>query len=69
MPEHIHTFGVPRTDIENGFNIPKLAEHLEEYAALAEDTRKKMTPVMRAIMALTDSAALRAAEVQGKPNK
>ncbi len=39
----------------------KLPDHLEQYQKISADLRHKMTPVMKAILELTDKTALRSA--------
>lgn len=64
-----HTFNAPHKSTDStAFEAPtgKLAEHLQNLAEVAQDARGRMDHNMQALMALTDKAALRAAEVQQK---
>lgn len=56
-------FSVPHEDSDaNDFKpTTKLPEHLNQYAKISADLRSKMTPVMKAILELTDKTALRSA--------
>jgi hypothetical protein len=56
-------FKVPHqeSDSVNFTPTTKLPEHLDQYAKISADLRNKMTPVMKAILELTDKTALRSA--------
>jgi hypothetical protein len=56
-------FSVPHqeSDAANFSPLTKLPEHLDQYAKISSDLRNKMTPVMKAILELTDKTALRSA--------
>lgn len=41
--------------------MTKLPEHLEQYNKISSELRMKMTPVMQAVLELTDKMALRSA--------
>ncbi|MFA6608709.1 MAG: hypothetical protein WCT07_02260 [Candidatus Paceibacterota bacterium] len=51
----------PTTDEKEFTPLKNLPEHLMEYQKVAKETRDKMTPVMSAILQLTDKMALRGA--------
>ena len=56
-------FSVPHQNSEEDTFKPsmKLPDHLEQYQKISADLRHKMTPVMKAILELTDKTALRSA--------
>lgn len=56
-------FNVQRTDTDadNFLPLTKLPAHLAQYEKVATNLRAKMTPVMQAILELTDKTALRSA--------
>ncbi len=56
-------FKVPHEDSDGNDFTPstKLPEELTRYAKMSADLREKMTPVMKAILELTDKTALRSA--------
>lgn len=56
-------FNVPRqnTDAINFLPRTELPGHLAQYEKIAKNIRAKMTPVMQAILELTDKTALRSA--------
>ena len=56
-------FNVPNLETDSVTFHPsiKLPEHLQQYEAISKDLRAQMTPVMRAILELTDKATLRSA--------
>lgn len=56
-------FHVPHEDSDANNFTPsiKLPEQLTRYAQLSAELRHKMTPVMKALLELTDKTALRSA--------
>lgn len=56
-------FSVPRqgSDESDFMPILKLPEHLDELSNISKKLRAEMTPVMKAIIELTDKMALRSA--------
>jgi hypothetical protein len=56
-------FTVPHEDSDTNNFVPstKLPEELTRYAQMSIDLREKMTPVMKALLELTDKTALRSA--------
>ncbi len=56
-------FIVPEQNSDaNDFKLSTtLPEHLEQYSKLSKELRDQMTPVMKALLELTDMTALRSA--------
>jgi hypothetical protein len=56
-------FSVPHPDSDASTFKPitELPDHLDQYAKISSDLRHKMTPVMKAILELTDKTVLRCA--------
>lgn len=56
-------FSVPHQNSDEDAFKPsmKLPDHLEHYQQISADLRQKMTPVMKAVLELTDKTVLRSA--------
>lgn len=58
-------FSAPHEETDSATFKPttNLPAHLEQYQKISAELRHKMTPVMQAVLALTDKASLRPAAI------